>query len=84
MEESADLIGLSCHSWEYVYYVDELLELLREEDCEIPVVLGGSVVTPDDARAIQAKGVAAAFGPGAKAEDVVGTIERLARRSQPQ
>ena len=81
IEESADVIGLSCHSWEYVYYLDELMELLREQGLDTPVVVGGSVVTPEDARAIQAKGVAAAFGPGARPEDVVATIERLGGRS---
>ena len=81
IEESADVIGLSCHSWEYVYYLDELMELLRERGLDTPVVVGGSVVTPEDARAIQAKGVAAAFGPGADPGEIVTTIERLGGRS---
>jgi methylmalonyl-CoA mutase C-terminal domain/subunit len=82
IEESADVIGLSCHSWEYIYYLDELMELLREQNVDIPVVVGGSVVTPEDARTIQAKGVAAAFGPGAQAEEIVATIEGLGARSR--
>ncbi len=78
VEEGAAVIGLSCHSWEYLYYLDPLFEALREYGLDIPVVVGGSVVTDADARAIQAKGVAAAFGPMADSSEIVATIERLA------
>ena len=78
LEEDVDVIGLSCHSWEYLYYVDELLELMREQGVAIPIVVGGSVVTSDDARALEAKGVAAAFGPTATSQDMIDTITRLA------
>lgn len=77
IEESADVIGLSCHSWEYVYYLDELMEIMREQNVDIPVVVGGSVVTPEDARTVRSKGIAAAFGPGANPGEIVATIERL-------
>jgi len=80
-DENADVIGLSCHSWEYLYYLDELMALLRERGLAIPVVLGGSVLTAADARALAAKGVAATFGPTSAVEDIPATIARLARRS---
>jgi methylmalonyl-CoA mutase C-terminal domain/subunit len=81
LEEGADVVGLSCHSWEYLHYLDPLLAALREHDLDVPVVVGGSVVTAADARVIRAKGVAAAFGPTAEATEIVATIERLARGS---
>ena len=46
LEENVDLIGLSCHSWEYLYYLPELLELLKKEKLDVPVMVGGSVITP--------------------------------------
>ncbi|MBI2161098.1 MAG: cobalamin B12-binding domain-containing protein [Candidatus Rokubacteria bacterium] len=79
VDEAVDVIGLSCHSWEYLYYLDELMALLRARGLAIPVVLGGSVLTAADARALEAKGVAAAFGPTSAVEDIPATIERLAR-----
>ncbi len=79
VEEAAHVIGISCHSWEYLYYVDELLDLLRAQALDIPVVVGGSVVTADDARKLLDKGVAAALGPTATRDDIVATIRRLAR-----
>jgi methylmalonyl-CoA mutase cobalamin-binding domain/chain len=81
LEEGAEVVGLSCHSWEYLHYLDPLLAALREHDLDVPVVVGGSVVTADDARAIRARGVAAAFGPTAEGTEIVATIERLARGS---
>lgn len=81
VEEGVDAIGLSCHSWEYLHYLDELLALLRERKLEVPVLVGGSVVTAEDARAIEAKGVAAAFGPTADTAEIAATFERLVRVS---
>ncbi len=78
LEEGVDVIGLSCHSWEYLYYLDELLELLKSRGLDIPVVVGGSVLCREDEEEIQAKGVAATFGPGADAGEIVQQIRSLA------
>ncbi|MBW2289405.1 MAG: cobalamin-dependent protein [Deltaproteobacteria bacterium] len=78
LEEGVDVIGLSCHSWEYLYYLDELFELLKSRALDIPVVVGGSVLSQDDKNEIQAKGVAATFGPGADAGEIVQQIRHLA------
>jgi len=82
VEENVDVIGLSCHSWEYLYYVDELLQLLREQELDLPVIVGGSVVTADDARALLGKGISAAFGPTATPEGIVTTVTSLARSAE--
>ena len=78
LEEGVDVIGLSCHSWEYLYYLDELFELLKSRDLDIPVVVGGSVLSQDDENSVQAKGVAATFGPGSDADEIVQQIRSLA------
>jgi methylmalonyl-CoA mutase C-terminal domain/subunit len=78
LEEGVDVIGLSCHSWEYLYYLDELFELLKSRELDIPVVVGGSVLSQDDKNEIQAKGVAATFGPGSDAREIVQQIRSLA------
>ena len=81
LEEGADVVGLSCHSWEYLHYLDPLLAALREHGLDVPVAVGGSVVTAADAREVLSKGAAAAFGPTADAAEIVSSIERLARGS---
>ena len=77
IEENADIIGLSCHSWEYLHYMPELLTTLNAEDLDIPVVVGGSVITAGDIKKLQDMGVAAAFGPSATNEEIVETIQHL-------
>ena len=77
IEEDADVIGISSHSWEYLYYMPELLALLEQNSLDIPVILGGSVITDEDARTMLAQGVAAVFGSGAVVTDMVDTVKRL-------
>ena len=78
LEEGVDIIGLSCHSWEYLYYLDELIGLLSKRSMEIPVVVGGSVLSQGDREEILAKGVAAAFGAGTDPNEIVEQLRELA------
>lgn len=78
--EGADVVGISCHSWEFLEFVDDLLARLR--DAEVPLVMGGSVLTERDASTLTGKGVAAVFGAGSTFAEMVARIEaiRAARR----
>ena len=76
-DENADVIGLSCHSWEYLHYIDELLALLGQQGLAVPVVVGGSVLTAADERLLRDKGVAATFGPTSSVEDIPGAIRSM-------
>ncbi|MDP6623775.1 MAG: cobalamin-dependent protein [Alphaproteobacteria bacterium] len=78
MEEDVDVIGLSCHSWEYIHYMDDLFRELDDKGAKIPVILGGSVITAKDEREMLAKGVAAAFGPTATPDGIVERISQIA------
>jgi methylmalonyl-CoA mutase C-terminal domain/subunit len=83
VEEDIDVIGISAHSWEYLYYIPELLELLERNDLDIPVVLGGSVITEEDSASMSKAGVGAVFGSGSVPCDMVATVRRLVSR-EPQ
>ena len=48
IQEAADAIGISCHSWEYLYFMPDIIELLDKQSADIPVVVGGSVITGGD------------------------------------
>ena len=78
-QEDLDVIGLSCHSWEYLHYLPELFRLMQEENLHVPVIVGGSVITPGDRKRLLEMGVAAAFGSGAANEEIIETVKRLAR-----
>jgi methylmalonyl-CoA mutase C-terminal domain/subunit len=82
MEEDVDVIGLSCHSWEYLHYMPELLELLKVNNLKIPVVVGGSVITPGDREKLEEMGVAAAFGPSSRNEEIIETIRQITQRRE--
>lgn len=77
IEEDADVIGISSHSWEYLYYTPDLIELLEVRGLDVPVVLGGSVITAEDATTMREKGVAAVFGSGSDVNEMVEVVRRL-------
>lgn len=78
LEESADVVGISCHSWEYIYYLDDLLRALERGAERIPLMIGGSVISPSDKARLLEKGVSAVFGAGASSDDIVATVRKLA------
>jgi len=78
VEESADVVGISCHSWEYIHYLDDLLRALERGGERIPLMIGGSVISPSDKARLLEKGVAAVFGAGASSRDIVATVRKLA------
>ncbi len=78
IDEDVDVIGISCHSWEFLDYLPELMALLADRQVDAPVVLGGSVITADDARAMTTLGVAAVFGSGSASASILDAISLLA------
>lgn len=79
-EEDVDVVGVSCHSWEFLYYAGELAALLHAEDPPIPVVVGGSIITSADRDEVLAKGIDAAVLPSAPGREVIETMRALAAR----
>ena len=61
IRQGADVVGISCHSWEYMRLVPQLIEELKARASDIPVVIGGSVITPEDSERMRQTGVAAVF-----------------------
>lgn len=79
IEQGADVIGISCHSWEYQSLVPELVAEIERRGSRIPVMIGGSVITAEDAAAMKVLGVAAVFGAGSRDDEIVEASRRLAR-----
>jgi len=73
-ENPCDVIGISCHSWEYLTLVPNLMDELSRQNLTIPVVIGGSVITAADAKVMQDQGVAAAFGSGASDTEILDAL----------
>jgi methylmalonyl-CoA mutase cobalamin-binding domain/chain len=79
-EEDVDVVGISCHSWEFLHYAEGLATRLHAEDPPIPVVIGGSIITPADRDEVLAKGIDAAVLPTAPSAEVIETVRALAAR----
>jgi methylmalonyl-CoA mutase cobalamin-binding domain/chain len=58
-------------------YIDELMQLLRQRELKVPVLVVGSVITAGDEGRLREKGVAAVFGPTAPVEDTPAAIRCL-------
>lgn len=78
----ADVIGISCHSWEFEHYLPLLMEQIASCGRSIPVVVGGSVLTPGDRERLGKLGVAACFGAGATPDEIVDAIRVITGRRE--
>jgi methylmalonyl-CoA mutase C-terminal domain/subunit len=80
IEENIDVVGVSCHSWEYIHYIPELFQLMSENGVDIPLVVGGSIITPGDVKDLMKKGVSAVFGPSSTDAQIIETIKKIVNK----
>ena len=82
IQEDVDLVGLSMLSGAHLTLAPLVVEALRAQGSDIPVVVGG-IVPANDLADLEVAGVAAVFGPGATAEEMVATINRIVSERLP-
>ena len=75
--EDARVLGVSILSGAHLPLARRILELLRAEDADIPVVFGG-IIPEQDVATLREYGVAAVFTPGARMEDLVAAFDDVA------
>lgn len=71
IQEDVDAIGLSILSGAHMTYFPEILGLLAERGASDIIVFGGGIIPEDDLLALEGKGVAKLFTPGATIEEIV-------------
>jgi len=81
IQEDVDVVGLSMLSGAHMTLAPLVVEALRDHGSDIPVVLGG-IVPPSDLDELKELGVAAVFGPGANAHDIVNVITSIVAASR--
>ncbi|WP_420404124.1 cobalamin B12-binding domain-containing protein [Nisaea sp.] len=80
-DEDVDVIGVSSLATDHLL-IPKLMTALREAGLEhVPVVVGGIVPDEDEAELLAA-GVARVFHPGARREEIVAEVGRLAMTSR--
>jgi methylmalonyl-CoA mutase C-terminal domain/subunit len=77
-DEDVDLIGLSLLSGAHMTLVPRILDGLRAEGVDIPVVVGGIIPAADGA-ALKERGVAAVLTPGASSAEIIDAVTRAIR-----
>lgn len=80
IQEDVDVVGLSMLSGAHMTLAPLVVAALRERGSDIPVVLGG-IVPPHDLDELKELGVAAVFGPGASADEIVSAITGIVAAS---
>jgi (2R)-ethylmalonyl-CoA mutase len=79
-DEDVDVVGLSVLSGSHLELVPEILDRMRTEGVDAPIVVGG-IVPPDDAEVLRGKGVAAVYTPkDFQLDRIVGDLVDLADR----
>jgi len=77
IEEDADAIGVSFLGGEHLFYANELIRLLKEQDmAHVRTFLGG-VISPEDVESLRKVGVDAVFTPGTMRDEILERIDRL-------
>ncbi len=61
-DEDVDVVGISILSGSHLELVPEVVDRLRAEGVDAPVVVGG-IIPPEDAEVLKGKGVAAVYTP---------------------
>ena len=82
IQEDVDLVGLSMLSGAHLTLAPLVVQALRARGSDVPVVVGG-IVPSNDMTDLEAAGVAAVFGPGATAHEMVDTINRIVAKRLP-
>ena len=71
IQEDADAVGISILSGAHMTLVPRILELLRENEADDVLVIVGGTIPGDDAKELEALGVAASFTPGSTTGAIV-------------
>ncbi len=71
LQEDVDLIGLSILSGAHMYSFPRIMELLKENNAEDIVVIGGGIFPTEDIPKLKELGIKEIFEPGTLLEDII-------------
>ncbi|MDP2945666.1 MAG: cobalamin B12-binding domain-containing protein [Atribacterota bacterium] len=71
IQEDVDVIGLSILSGAHTHLFPKVMELLKENNIEDIVVMGGGVIPEEDIPELKKAGVAEIFTPGTDTRDII-------------
>jgi methylmalonyl-CoA mutase, C-terminal domain len=80
VQEDPDALLLSILSGAHNQLFPEILRLMKEENVEDVLVLGGGIIPDDDYPALKALGIAGIFGPGTTIQQIADFIHGNLKR----
>ncbi len=75
-QEDVHVVGLSCLSGAHLELFPRVVQLLKEQQADDIVVLGGGTIPSEDITALKKQGVAEVFTPGTSTQEVVEFVKR--------
>ena len=79
IQEDVDVIGLSILSGAHTHLFPKVMELLKENNIEDIVVMGGGVIPEEDIPELKKIGIAEIFTPGTNTRDIIKFIKEKVR-----
>lgn len=76
IQEDVDVIGLSILSGAHTHLFPKVMELLKENNIEDIVVMGGGVIPEEDIPELKRLGIAEIFTPGTDTRDIIKFIKQ--------
>ncbi len=83
IQEDVDIIGLSCLSGAHLTLFKAVMDLLKAENSEDIIVMGGGIIPDQDVPVLEQAGIRRVFGPGTTTGEIVEFIERAVPTDQP-
>lgn len=79
IQEDVDVIGLSILSGAHTHLFPKIMELLKENNIEDIVVMGGGVIPEEDIPELKKVGISEIFTSGTDTRDIIKFIEQKVR-----
>jgi len=79
IQEDVDVIGLSILSGAHAHLFPKVMELLKENNIEDIVVMGGGVIPEEDIPELKKIGISEIFTPGTNTRDIIKFIKEKVR-----
>jgi methylmalonyl-CoA mutase, C-terminal domain len=80
IQEDVDCVALSILSGAHNTLLPKVVKLLKDEDAEDILVIGGGVIPDEDIPSLKEKGIKEIFTPGTKTSDTIQFIQENIRR----
>ncbi|MBI2851491.1 MAG: cobalamin B12-binding domain-containing protein [Chloroflexi bacterium] len=71
IQESVDLVGLSCLSGAHLHLFSEVARLLKEQGAGDVTIIGGGIIPREDIPRLKEAGIKEVFLPGTTLEEIV-------------